>query len=269
MSYTYANRKRANVSAPKTETAPQPSMDALRSGAAMPTREQMGHRVDLPDAMRAKMENAFGADLSAVRLYESQTVADAGANAVAQGTNIAFAPGVLDFTSYGGQALLGHEISHVVSQARGEVTGNGFLNDHALEARADREGAMAASGQQVAMPTAAMSSVSAAPAAGPMQASKEDDKIAKHAKKRDKYAAKELSSDFDNPSILGPYYGWKVKREKSWMDHWANKKSKRLQKEELRRQRQLGGLRQPEERAKKKKGSEFYYSEHEDAELDL
>ena len=172
MSYTYADRRRTE-SAVHTETAPQgPSLDALRAGAAKPTAEQMGRRVDLPDAMRAKMEDAFGADLSAVKLYESEAVADAGANAITQGSDIAFAPGMLDFTSYGGQALLGHEISHVVSQQRGEVTGGGFLNDRALEARADREGAMAAAGQQIAMPTAAMSSVTAAPAAGPMQADK-------------------------------------------------------------------------------------------------
>ena len=174
MSYTYANRKRTEQSAPQRETAPaQPELDALRAGTARPTAEQMGRRVDLPDAMRSKMESAFGADLSAVKLYESETVADAGAEAVARGSDIAFAPGMLDFSSYGGQALLGHEISHVVSQARGEVAqSGGFLNDHALEARADREGAMAAAGQQIAAPTAAMSAVSAAPAAGPMQASK-------------------------------------------------------------------------------------------------
>jgi hypothetical protein len=152
-------------------------MDALRAGLAHPSAEQIGHRVDLPETMRAKMENAFGADLSAVKLYESQAVGDAGAEAVTQGSNIAFAPGMLDFTSFGGQALLGHELSHVVSQARGEVSGTGFLNDHALEARADREGAMAAAGQQIAAPTAAMSSVSAAPAAGPMQADKNQKKF--------------------------------------------------------------------------------------------
>ncbi|MBE6070107.1 MAG: DUF4157 domain-containing protein, partial [Clostridium lundense] len=120
------------------------------------------------------MENAFGADLSAVKLYESKAVADAGAKAISQGSRIAFAPGMLDFTSFGGQSLLGHEISHVVSQARGEVTGGGFLNDHALEARADREGAMAARGEQVAMPTAALSPVTAEAAAGPMQAKDKD-----------------------------------------------------------------------------------------------
>ena len=173
MSYAYANKKRPANAERKAEPATaQPSLDALRSGAAMPSEEQLGHRADLPDAMREKMESAFGADLSAVKLYESRTVADAGARAVSQGTRIAFAPGMLDFSSHAGQALLGHELSHVVSQARGEVTGSGFLNDRALEARADREGAMAAAGQTVAMPAAALSSVSAAPAAGPMQASK-------------------------------------------------------------------------------------------------
>ena len=145
MSYTYAKRKRGEKAPQRIETAaPRPSMDALRSGAAKPTAELLGHRVDLPDAMRAKMENAFGADLSAVKLYESEAVADAGAEAITQGSDIAFAPGMLDFTSFGGQSLLGHEISHVVSQARGEVSGRGFLNDSGLEARADREGAMAA-----------------------------------------------------------------------------------------------------------------------------
>ena len=180
MSYTYTTRKKTDRTAGTAEAAHDPSLDALRSGAVKPTQEQMGHRVDLPDAMRSKMEDAFGADLSAVKVYESQTVEDVGANAITQGSNIAFAPGMLDFSSYGGQALLGHEISHVVSQARGEVTGSGFLNDHALEARADREGAMAAAGQQVAVPTAAMSPVSAGSAAGPMQASKDSDREAKY-----------------------------------------------------------------------------------------
>lgn len=75
--------------------------------------------MDLPGAMRAKMEAAFGADLSGVELYESQTVADAGAQAMTMGNKIGFAPGKLDFASSEGQTLLGHELSHVVSQARG------------------------------------------------------------------------------------------------------------------------------------------------------
>ena len=108
MSHTYAEKKRAGISASAAESAPaQPSLDALRAGAAQPTQEQMGRRVDLPDAMRAKMEDAFGADLSAVKLYESEAVADAGAEAVTRGSDIAFAPGTLDFTSYGGRRCWG------------------------------------------------------------------------------------------------------------------------------------------------------------------
>ena len=180
MQYEYANKRKDAGKQPgagaQTEDSLSPSMAALRSGVGAVPPDVRGHRVDLPDAMRQKMENAFSADLTAVKIYESQTVADAGAQAVAQGPNIAFAPGMLDFTSFGGQALLGHELSHVVSQARGEVSGGGFLNDSALEAHADREGTMAAAGQQVyAMPRAAISGVSAASAAGPMQAKKDKD----------------------------------------------------------------------------------------------
>ena len=166
----HSAQNRTETTASREAPPAGPSLDALRSGAANPTSQQMGHRVDLPDAMRSKMENAFGADLSAVKLYESPTVAEAGAKAFTRGSDIAFAPGLLDFSSFGGQALLGHEISHVVSQARGEVRGSGFLNDVGLEARADREGAMAAAGQTVSLPTEALSPVTAEAAAGPMQA---------------------------------------------------------------------------------------------------
>ena len=158
---------------PATQPQSGPSMDALRAGTAQPTADMLGHKVDLPGQMQAKMESAFGADLSGVQLYESQAVADAGAQAITQGNRIAFAPGQLDFASMQGQALLGHELSHVVSQARGEVSGGGFLSDHALEARADREGFLAAQGESVSGGVAApLSSVSAAGAAGPMQAKK-------------------------------------------------------------------------------------------------
>lgn len=73
-----------------------------------------------------------------------------------------------------GQALLGHELSHVASQARGEVRGSGLVNDSTLEARADREGPKAARGESSSMgcggAVASLSSASAASAAGPMQA---------------------------------------------------------------------------------------------------
>ena len=96
----------------------------------------------------------------------------------AQGNEIAFAPGMTDFSTRSGQERLGHELSHVMSQRSGQVRGSGFLNNAALEARADREGAMAAAGQQVyAGPvTHAISDASPSPfAAGSMQAKRGDE----------------------------------------------------------------------------------------------
>ena len=179
MAQIHTARRKAEA-APRTEGRPGvpagPSLDQLRGGA-VPTSEQMGHRVDLPDAIRAKMEASFGVELSGVELYESQTVADVGARAMALGNKIGFAPGELDFASSGGQALLGHELSHVVSRARGEVAGSGFLNDYSLEARADREGAMAAAGESVYSGTVTPLSTSSVTASvGPMQAKKDKEK---------------------------------------------------------------------------------------------
>lgn len=151
-----------------------PPMDALRAGLAQPSPEQVGQRIDLPSQIQAKMEQAFGMDFSGVQLYRSQAVADTGAQAVAQGGRIAFAPDQLDFSSQAGQSLLGHELSHVASQARGEVRGRGFLENTALEARADQEGAMAARGESVGPATGTLSSASAVSASGPMQAKKPD-----------------------------------------------------------------------------------------------
>ena len=175
MAQTYQTRRRADT-APSTRPAQSskgPSLEQLQGGA-MPTQEQMGRRVDLPGAIRSKMETSFGMDFSSVELYESPVVGQAGAEAVAMGNRIGFAPGALDFTSSGGQALLGHELSHVASQARGEVSGSGFLRDQALEARADREGALAAAGESAySGPVTPISmSSTALSAAGPMQAKK-------------------------------------------------------------------------------------------------
>ena len=179
MTRTYVQRKPAQRQEAPKQRPTDPAQGSLTAfGADLSSSGASGNPVDLPGAIREKFENAFGADLSAVRLYRSQAVADAGAQAVTMGEKVAFAPGMLDFSSRSGQTLLGHELSHVVSQQRGEVTGSGFLNDPALEARADREGAMAAAGEKIAMPTAALSPVTAAGASGPMQAKKDIDGMA-------------------------------------------------------------------------------------------
>ena len=175
MTHSYEQRKAVQrQETPKQKSDLNPAQGSPTAfGADLSSSGASGHPVDLPGAIREKFENAFGADLSAVRLYRSEAVRDAGAEAVTMGEKVAFAPGMLDFSSRSGQTLLGHDLSHVVSQQRGEVTGSGFLNDPALEARADREGAMAAAGQQISAPTAAMSSSTAVSASGPMQAKKD------------------------------------------------------------------------------------------------
>ena len=180
MSHIYDQRKRPQgpqSAPPEPTTAPGPSMDALMAGTARPTAEQKGRPIDLDAAMKAKMEHAFG-DLSNLKLYESRAVGEAGAEAIAQGNEIAFAPGMANFSTRSGQERLGHELSHVMSQRSEAVRGAGFLANSALEAQADREGAMAAAGEQVytGPVTHALSDASPSPSvAGPMQAKRRDE----------------------------------------------------------------------------------------------
>ncbi|MBO4915762.1 MAG: DUF4157 domain-containing protein [Oscillospiraceae bacterium] len=144
---TYDTRRRQDAA--RTERVTQPGGMKTAAAGAVGSAHAPARRVDLPSAIREKMEDAFGMDLSAVELYESKGVDSIGANAVAQGSRIAFAPGKHDFSGLSGQTLLGHELSHIASQARGESRGRGMLIDSSLEAKADREGAMAAAGETV------------------------------------------------------------------------------------------------------------------------
>jgi hypothetical protein len=103
----------------------------------------------IPDQVRAKMETAFGADFSDVRVHVGQEASSIGAIAYTWGTNIHFAPGQYNPHTIQGQKLLGHELWHVVQQKSGRVSnpfgsGVAVVQDHALEAEADRMGVKAA-----------------------------------------------------------------------------------------------------------------------------
>jgi len=103
----------------------------------------------IPDQVRAKMEAAFGTDFSDVRIHVGQEASSIGAIAYTWGTNIHFAPGQYSPHTIQGQKLLGHELWHVVQQKSGRVsnpfgTGVAVVQDHALEAEADRMGVKAA-----------------------------------------------------------------------------------------------------------------------------
>lgn len=103
----------------------------------------------LPEALQQKMESAFGANFSDVRIHVGAEAPAIGALAFTLGSNIYFAPGQYDPMTPRGQQLLGHELAHVVQQRQGRVrnpfgTGIAVVQDPGLEAEADRLGQRAA-----------------------------------------------------------------------------------------------------------------------------
>ncbi len=103
----------------------------------------------LPDAVRQKMEAFFKTDFSGVRVYQGNQAQSIGAHAFTMGSDIYFAPGQYSPDTPRGQQLLGHELAHVIQQRQGRVrapqaNGPVVVNDHGLEAEADRLGARAA-----------------------------------------------------------------------------------------------------------------------------
>lgn len=127
------------------QSAQEPSGRKAETPApGLGNRDLLGARRAAPASVLSEMSQRMGADFSDVELYESPLVAQHGAQAAASGSKVAFAPGMLDFSSQKGLSLLGHELSHVASQSRGEVSGSGLVQDSALEHKADAEGARAA-----------------------------------------------------------------------------------------------------------------------------
>jgi hypothetical protein len=110
----------------------------------------------LPDAVRSQMEAALGADFSAVRVHVGPQAERIGAVAFTIGNDLYFAPGRFQPDTIQGKQLLGHELAHVVQQHQGRVrnlvgSGVAVVQDHALEAEADRLGIRAAQYRQAKM----------------------------------------------------------------------------------------------------------------------
>ena len=115
---------------------------------SVPLRQKSGG-LPLPSEVQTKMETAFGADFSDVRVHIGHEATSLGAIAYTWGSNIHFAPGQYNPHTIQGQKLLGHELWHVVQQRSGRVSnpfggGVAVVQDHALEAEADRMGVKAA-----------------------------------------------------------------------------------------------------------------------------
>ena len=98
----------------------------------------------LPDPVRDRMEQAFGADFSGVRVHaNSHAMPPAlGAQAFTQGQNIHFAPGQFAPDNQAGGQLLAHELAHVVQQRSGNP-----LPPALAESQARLSGLMAAAGE--------------------------------------------------------------------------------------------------------------------------
>jgi hypothetical protein len=109
----------------------------------------------LTPAMRARLEASLATDLSAVRVGEDPGVAAIGARAHASGTEVLFAPGAYQPETADGQALIAHEVVHLVQQAErrvepdATVAGTPVNTDRGLEQEADQLGAQALRGEQV------------------------------------------------------------------------------------------------------------------------
>jgi hypothetical protein len=126
----------------------QPNMPAGMEAFEVNLQRKSGGWI-LPKEVQTKMESALGGDFSDVRIHVGSEVASIGAIAFTWGTDIHFAPGYYNPHSIQGQQLLGHELTHVLQQRAGRVRnpfGNGtaVVQDHALEAEADRMGMKAA-----------------------------------------------------------------------------------------------------------------------------
>lgn len=118
-------------------------------------------RGSMPAPVRSKMENSFGTNFGDVSIHtDSPQAKSMGALAFTQGSNVHFAPGQYNPQSSSGQALLGHELTHVVQQRAGRVAvphqskGAPINADPSLETEADNLGAKAAKGEQVNVPGA-------------------------------------------------------------------------------------------------------------------
>jgi hypothetical protein len=102
-------------------------------------RERLGDGVDLPSPIRAQAERAFGRSLEDVRVHsDAAAAASLGARAFAVGRDIAFAPGEFRPGTLAGDALIAHEVAHVLQQ---EPAGGVAAGALAAEADATRAAA--------------------------------------------------------------------------------------------------------------------------------
>ena len=102
----------------------------------------------LPECMLRRMEQLFSTSFADVRVHLGPEPASLGAHAFVHGSDIYIERELFDPHSADGWGLIGHELAHVKQSRRGwllapEGLGVRLLVDPALEAEADRMGALA------------------------------------------------------------------------------------------------------------------------------
>lgn len=116
-------------------------------------RNQLGPGDMLPGGLRSRMESVFGANFTGVRLHTDATGGQISnqlnARAFAVGQHVAFAPGEFRPGTVAGDALIAHELAHVVQQGSTRTAPSpvnaGRSQQQALEDDADHTAARAVS----------------------------------------------------------------------------------------------------------------------------
>ena len=132
-----------------TNGIPNSALLSVFEGKTHATGEMMGHKQNLAPSIAAKMSQAFGIDLTGMQVYRSDAMVGTGMHGMAQGNKVVLSSDV-DLNTTEGQAVLGHELSHINAQRQGIGTGHSGLYDNAaLEHQADVEGMRAAHGRPI------------------------------------------------------------------------------------------------------------------------
>ena len=134
-----AGQVNKDVSAEQSMTngIPNSVLLSVFEGRSKATSQMMGHRVNLAESINAKMQQSFGMDISGLQIYRSEAMKGTGMHGMAQGNKIVLGSDV-NLNTTEGQAILGHEISHIRAQSQGVGMGHGGLYKNAsLEHQAD------------------------------------------------------------------------------------------------------------------------------------
>ena len=154
------------AAAPARIAGPAP-VTAEVGGALGTIRRGLTGGSPLPMPLRSRMEAGFGAGFGDVRIHSGGAAGAAaaalGAEAFASGNSIAFAPGLYRPGTTAGDALIAHELAHVVQQRRAGAGGAVQMHQalsspgEAAEVAADRAAATVLAGGRATVGTGGLS----------------------------------------------------------------------------------------------------------------